>query len=685
MQLRLHPSMKTRYYVLTMTTNSLEIFLSWMTQNTLWVNLFIFIVAMGESLLVIGLIVPGFLLMLGFGALIATGHLSFWPTVLIAMAGAITGDGISFWLGQHYKQQLQRMWPLSRYPILIKQGQAFFTKHGKKSVALGRFFGPLRAIIPTIAGMSNMPTSHFYFSNIVSAIFWAPLYLLPGILFGMSLQLAKEFAGQLAFILIAVIILVFLAIHIVRTLYNWLAPQADVLSYRLIIWSRKHPILGVLPNGIVNPEQSEIRAISGLALLMLSSTILLVTLNTYILNGLLLNNIDTFVSIQVKLLHHPLVTNIAHYIAVFNNPYFLLSCLGLFSFIQLYYKNITPIVFILIALGLPYALIITLSNISGAHHFFNHLSYDPSNLYIISVSLYGFISVFLARRLAKLASQFIYSMTFILLTLIALSQLYFSYLSLSALLGLSLFGFIWVGIVSIAYRSHYIINSASSSGYHFLPSFILLIGLVVLSVSLFNTESQNKSKASRNDNPDFIMGYNGWLESGWNILPAFRNELLGKQKYPFNIQWAASKNDIISVLNDSNWQMVSNSIELYSNWLKETNKFDSLPVVKHLHNGQYNALTFKKTIDDSILLVVRLWPSDYFTQSDKTKKRLWFGEVSYTTITDAPFVNYLSSDTQFNNILSLFTKDLLATYQYRTRASTQEALPNWSGKIILIQ
>ena len=174
-----------------METASLTALFDWLQQNPLISLLFVFLVACGESLAVVGLIVPGALLMVGFGALIALDYLAFGPTVIAAILGAITGDGISYWLGIKYNRNLVTLWPFSRYPDLLNRGETFFQRHGGKSVLLGRFVGPLRPIIPAIAGMLKMPVRQFFLINILSAVFWAPLYLLPGIIFGTSLELAS--------------------------------------------------------------------------------------------------------------------------------------------------------------------------------------------------------------------------------------------------------------------------------------------------------------------------------------------------------------------------------------------------------------------------------------------------------------------------------------------------------------
>ncbi|MFZ0487486.1 MAG: DedA family protein, partial [Arenicellales bacterium] len=110
-----------------------------------------FIVALSESLAVVGLVVPGATIMLAAGALIALGAMSFWTTTLLAVAGAIAGDGISFWIGRRYRDRLRGVWPFHRHPDWLSRGEAFFERHGGKSVVFGRFVGPVRAFVPIVA------------------------------------------------------------------------------------------------------------------------------------------------------------------------------------------------------------------------------------------------------------------------------------------------------------------------------------------------------------------------------------------------------------------------------------------------------------------------------------------------------------------------------------------------------
>ena len=76
----------------------------------------IFLTSLFESLALVGLLVPGTVIMFGVGAVAATGSLGLAPVLLLAMAGAVAGDGVSYWLGHHYEKSLHEIRPFSRYP-----------------------------------------------------------------------------------------------------------------------------------------------------------------------------------------------------------------------------------------------------------------------------------------------------------------------------------------------------------------------------------------------------------------------------------------------------------------------------------------------------------------------------------------------------------------------------------------
>lgn len=180
-------------------------FFDWLAANPAWAGAVIGLIAFLESLALVGLLVPGAVLMLMAGAIVGASNLALIPILLWAMAGAIAGDGLSYWLGRHFRDRLRRFPVIRRYPGAINQAEQLFYRHGGKSVFIGRFVGPVRPVIPAVVGMLGMPPGRFLLANVGSAIAWAPAYLLPGVVFGASIMLAMEVMGRLmAWLVIAV-------------------------------------------------------------------------------------------------------------------------------------------------------------------------------------------------------------------------------------------------------------------------------------------------------------------------------------------------------------------------------------------------------------------------------------------------------------------------------------------------
>ena len=97
-----------------------------------------------------------------------------------SILGAVLGDSVSYWIGRRFGGGIAQIWPFSRNPELLPSGIQFFQRHGGTSVFIGRFFGPIRAVIPLAAGMMRMPRGRFWVANITSALVWAPMLLLVG-------------------------------------------------------------------------------------------------------------------------------------------------------------------------------------------------------------------------------------------------------------------------------------------------------------------------------------------------------------------------------------------------------------------------------------------------------------------------------------------------------------------------
>ena len=145
-----------------------------------WAAPVVFVLAFGESLAFISLLIPAWAALVGIGMLIASGGLSFWPVWIAGALGAAFGDWLSYWIGVKLGPPVAQIWPLSRHPDLIPRGERFVKNWGVLGIFIGRFFGPLRASVPLVAGIFAMPIMRFQVANFTSAFVWAAVLLTIG-------------------------------------------------------------------------------------------------------------------------------------------------------------------------------------------------------------------------------------------------------------------------------------------------------------------------------------------------------------------------------------------------------------------------------------------------------------------------------------------------------------------------
>lgn len=165
----------------------------------------------GESFAFLSLLFPGTTILIAAGALMKVHAINPVWAAAAGGIGAILGDAISFSIGRRFGTSLSGMWPFRKHPAALEQAVAFFERFGWASVFIGRFFGPLRAVIPLAAGMLRMPVVPFYVANVLSAVVWAPALLLSGYLISTAATAGwtvedKLFAGLLALAVIVAVI-----------------------------------------------------------------------------------------------------------------------------------------------------------------------------------------------------------------------------------------------------------------------------------------------------------------------------------------------------------------------------------------------------------------------------------------------------------------------------------------------
>lgn len=152
--------------------------------NRVWAFWIALAFAALETTALVSIVIPSTAILVGVGATIATGALSFAPVWAGAAVGALVGSTFSWWLGWRYGARILGLWPLRNHPELVGKGRAAFDRWGPAAIVIGHFFGPLRPVVFLMCGMAPMPLSRFTPWNLAGAVAWSAAMLATGLVGG---------------------------------------------------------------------------------------------------------------------------------------------------------------------------------------------------------------------------------------------------------------------------------------------------------------------------------------------------------------------------------------------------------------------------------------------------------------------------------------------------------------------
>jgi len=161
----------------------------WLSANPQWLGVAIFLVACVECLAIAGIIVPGTVLLFAVAVLAGSGTFSLGETLLLGFLGGLLGDALSYTVGKYFHQNIRRLPLLRHHPEWIGSAETYFQRYGIASLLVGRFIGPLRPMLPMVAGMFDMPLPRFIAVSLVAGAGWSVAYLLPGWATGAAMRL----------------------------------------------------------------------------------------------------------------------------------------------------------------------------------------------------------------------------------------------------------------------------------------------------------------------------------------------------------------------------------------------------------------------------------------------------------------------------------------------------------------
>lgn len=620
----------------------------WIYLHPHWALLAAFIISFSESLAFVGTIIPGTVTMTAFGILAGSGMMRIDLTLLAATLGAIAGDSASYSLGFFFSDRLVNMWPFKRYPQWLRYGQDYFERHGGKSVLIGRFTGPLRSIIPIIAGMMQMNRWHFLVANVTSAVGWSFLYIMPGVLIGAaSSELSAQSASKLFIVVLCFLVIVWVTTLGVKWIFihmnQWLHIHLNV-SWSKLLRSR---FFGHWIRFFTPPHEVDHYATAAMALLLISFLALMpLFFYTYTYSQWAIEINEAVRQFCLSIRTHDF--NAFFIIARLDISY--LSLIGFGGAIvcyALYHRDWRLLTFwfsLFITSGLIVILMsYTLRSPLPTYQLSEIPIFEyPTRGLTFATSLYGFLIFYMATYYQQTVS--------IILRILLLMILFFAGMALVYL------GEDWLLNVIIAYQVgftnalfHWILYRRRGKPHYrsYLPitlSIVLLIIATALSSLLFFHVISEKQQPYTKQ---FDIQYRTWWKQKHPLLPLYSMNRFGKEIGLMNIQYVGSIQTLQQTLEHTGWKKQLDSF-FYSLILRLGNQKSSaeLPLMAQLYMNQkpFLMMTYGSSSDENGL-ILRLWRSNYHVHNQN--QTIWIGSIQTQTKNaskhPSDLVNHLSS------------------------------------------
>ncbi|MGF6374491.1 membrane protein DedA with SNARE-associated domain/membrane-associated phospholipid phosphatase [Paraburkholderia sp. RAU6.4a] len=602
--------------------------------HSTWMLAIVFLAAFFEAIAVIGTFVPGSTAMFLAGALTGTGSLSLAWVFVWAIVGAVAGDGASFWLGARYRERIVTLWPFRAHPGVLDAGQRFFLKHGAKSVVLARFIGPLRAIVPVVAGMMGMRPLRFLSINVLSALLWAPAHILPGVVFGASVLLAGAVSFRLVVIIAMLACIVWLSFRGAGFLVSHANAWSSAAGRHLGSWACRHPgPLGRIARRMLDPDTPDATHLLATSLIVLVAGALFFGILDDVVSGDPLTTIDLSVYHFLQSIRTPWGDTLLAALATLGSGITLFALVVTVALWMVWERRWRTIVYWLAAVVFSQLLILGLqlamrrappNELMSGHFVF------PSNHVAATVIIYGFLAFLLARRIGKLGGVLVAGASIIVVIVVALAGVYFGRYWVSDAIGGAALAYVWVALIALtAIWRH----PRPPPPRRFMP--LVVLAVVALSVGLQLGLAMPTPPDGAPQPPPVQFTQTQWKLSGWKRLPCFRSDMGGDRKEPLTLQWVSEPASIREQLRAQGW-VEGTDVSAHS--LLSLASPDvaavSLPVLPKLNNGVPSSLVFMRPGNSrEERYVLRFWPSGYAVDNGTSAAPLWVGAFAHERLT----------------------------------------------------
>lgn len=604
-------------------TEALQTLLGWIQAHPHGALGLLLLIAFADSLLIVGAFVPAALPLFAVGALVALGALDLWMAIGFAAAGALAGDALSFWAGHRYRERLFATAFFRKHPELLGNAQRFFDRYGALSVLLARFLGPFRSITPALAAASGMRPWLFLLADLPAAVGWAAAFIMPGVVFGASLGLAAEVAGRLATLLIALVAGLWAVFWLTSLAVAAVRRRGGAWLHRLLDWSRRHRRLSRVGFALIDDELPETPALAVLALLLLLGAGALL----YLVGGTGLHRypsaLDATIIQTLQDLHTPWGLALAQRLLQLGSwPVY--APLAVFVLVLLLIlRKPRAAAHWVAALAFGAAIALGLYAIPLLPEPFRYFAEQvPSAArgrdFVLATVTYSFLPILLAASGAAHRRTLLYGLSSALLLLVLFAQIYLGVQWPSIAVLLLVFGLGWSTLLGIGYRYH---RPERLPVRAMLP---LLLLCLALAAGLRWASTQPSTQAALLPLREITLQQ--WQNQIYRELPAQRQDVAGRPRQPFTIQWAGDLAEIETALRQSGWQTPAPLTPGRTlHWLSSESAVDELPVLPQVHAGNHPVLYLRLPLSDTRQYLIRLWPSQYRLADGRP---IWIGNIA---------------------------------------------------------
>ena len=178
------------------------------------VYLVVGLLVFGEAALFIGFVLPGETAVIIGGFIASQGRINIVALCALVVICAILGDSVGYFVGQRYGVRLLALPMIRRRRASIERALLGLERRGPTYVFLGRFGAFFRAVVPGLAGMSEMHYRRFFLANAAGGLVWGVTFALLGYFAGAAYKKIEHYSTYAAIGVAVVVIALAIFFHL---------------------------------------------------------------------------------------------------------------------------------------------------------------------------------------------------------------------------------------------------------------------------------------------------------------------------------------------------------------------------------------------------------------------------------------------------------------------------------------